>query len=76
VGNYNKNKPPFTWTATADSILEKPDQLCLQISGTAHQLTGCEAGWDLPILRAGIASFFLWSPIEIWSLWRMRSLNR
>ena len=25
---YNKTKAPFHWTATADSILEKPQQLC------------------------------------------------
>ncbi|MEA3219343.1 MAG: hypothetical protein OZX49_00430 [Immundisolibacter sp.] len=26
---YNTNCEPFRWTATADSILEKPDRLCL-----------------------------------------------
>jgi len=36
VANYNKNKAPFAWTATADSILEKLSRLCAQISGTAH----------------------------------------
>jgi len=33
---YNKTKAPFNWTATADSILEKLQRLCSQISGTAH----------------------------------------
>jgi putative transposase len=27
---------PFAWTATADSILGKPDRLCQRISGTQH----------------------------------------
>jgi len=34
IDNYNKNSAPFSWTATADSILEKLQRLCLQISGT------------------------------------------
>lgn len=29
---YNKTKAPFNWTATADSILEKLQRLCSQIS--------------------------------------------
>ena len=29
---YNKTKAPFNWTATADSILEKIQKLCSQIS--------------------------------------------
>jgi putative transposase len=33
---YDKTKAPFQWTATADSILEKLQRLCSQISGTAH----------------------------------------
>jgi putative transposase len=33
---YNKNKAPFNWTATADSILEKLQRLYSQISGTGH----------------------------------------
>ena len=33
---YDKTKAPFKWTATADSILEKLQRLCSQISGTAH----------------------------------------
>ena len=33
---YNKTKAPFNWTATADSILEKLQRLCSQISGSAH----------------------------------------
>ncbi len=36
VASYNKNKAPFNWTATADSILEKLQRLCSQTSGTAH----------------------------------------
>ena len=31
VAFYNKAKDPFNWTATADSILEKLQQLCVQI---------------------------------------------
>jgi putative transposase len=29
----NKTKAPFSWTASADSILEKLQRLCAQISG-------------------------------------------
>ena len=36
VAAYDKTKAPFQWTATADSILEKLQRLCSQISGTAH----------------------------------------
>ncbi len=36
VAAYNKTKAPFNWTATAESILEKLQQLCSQISGTGH----------------------------------------
>jgi transposase len=37
VEAYNSNKArPFTWTATAESILEKIERLCERISGTAH----------------------------------------
>jgi hypothetical protein len=36
VAAYNKSKAPFNWSATADSILEKLQRLCSQISGTAH----------------------------------------
>jgi putative transposase len=36
VANYNKNTAPFVWTATADSIFEKIQRLCLRISGAAH----------------------------------------
>jgi putative transposase len=36
VAAYNKTKASFNWTATADSILEKLQRLCTQISGTAH----------------------------------------
>ena len=36
VSQYNKSCKPFTWTATADSILEKLDRLTSRISGTGH----------------------------------------
>jgi len=36
VASYNTNCKPFTWTASADSILEKLNRLCSRISGTAH----------------------------------------
>lgn len=36
VNQYNRDSHPFTWTATADSILEKVKRLCQRISGTAH----------------------------------------
>jgi putative transposase len=36
VAAYNKTKGRFNWTATAESILEKLQRLCSQISGTRH----------------------------------------
>ena len=36
VDNYNTTCQPFTWTATADSILEKLARLCGRINGTGH----------------------------------------
>jgi putative transposase len=36
VQHYNQNCRPFTWTATADSILQKLTRLCSRISGTKH----------------------------------------
>ena len=36
VQSYNKACKPFTWTATADSILEKIVRLCGRINGTGH----------------------------------------
>jgi putative transposase len=36
VAEYNSNSHPFSWTATADSILEKVKRLCQRISGTGH----------------------------------------
>lgn len=36
VVEYNKNSKPFTWTATADSILAKIERLCKAITGTGH----------------------------------------
>ena len=34
MANYNKDSAPSSWTATADSILEKLQRLCSQISET------------------------------------------
>ena len=36
VSQYNESCRPFTWTATADSILEKLARLCGRITGTEH----------------------------------------
>jgi len=36
VQNYSRNRRPFAWTATADSILQKLGRLCSRISGTEH----------------------------------------
>ena len=36
VDNYNRNCRPFSWTATADSILAKVERIGLLISGTAQ----------------------------------------
>jgi len=36
VDNYNTECKPFSWTATADSILNKLKRLCEVISGTQH----------------------------------------
>jgi putative transposase len=36
VQHYNAKARPFTWTATADSILQKIKRLCTVISGTGH----------------------------------------
>ncbi|GKT20142.1 IS630 family transposase [Acidovorax sp. SUPP2522] len=36
IANYNQSCQPFTWTATADSILEKLARLCGRINGTGH----------------------------------------
>ena len=36
VDNYNTECKPFSWTATADSILNKLKRLCEFISGTQH----------------------------------------
>ena len=36
VAHYNQNCKPFMWTATADSILDKLQRLCMRINGTAH----------------------------------------
>ncbi len=36
VSTYNKTAKPFSWVATADSILAKIDRLCRRISGTGH----------------------------------------
>jgi putative transposase len=36
VSQYNEGCKPFTWTATADSILAKLARLCGRITGTGH----------------------------------------
>lgn len=36
VRQYNLNCKPFTWTATADSILNKVERLCKAVAGTGH----------------------------------------
>ncbi len=36
TAKWNANAHPFTWTATADSILEKVKRLCERISATGH----------------------------------------
>jgi putative transposase len=36
VKNSNREARPFTWTATADSIVAKVERLCAGISGTVH----------------------------------------
>ncbi|MGD9024803.1 MAG: IS630 family transposase, partial [Desulfobacterales bacterium] len=36
VKNYNSKSNPFTWTATADSILDKLKKLMKVIHGTQH----------------------------------------
>ena len=36
VAHYNRTTKPFSWTATADSILEKIKRLCQLISETRH----------------------------------------
>ena len=36
VAHYNQNCKPFSWSATADSILAKLSRLCERISGTSH----------------------------------------
>ena len=37
VSRYNEDCKPFSWTATADSILEEIARLCGRIAGTGHQ---------------------------------------
>jgi len=36
VRDYKRHCRPFTWTATADSILEKIRRLCKAVAGTGH----------------------------------------
>jgi putative transposase len=36
VQHYNRRCQPFSWTATADSILEKIVRLCKAVAGTGH----------------------------------------
>lgn len=54
VSAQNKTKSPFIWTATADSILEKIQRLCLRISGAAHytEAEPCSTRPELTISEA------------------------
>jgi len=36
VDSWNESAAPFKWTATAESILNKIERLCLRINGSAH----------------------------------------
>jgi len=36
LAHYNEHCTPFTWTATADVILDKVSRFCERISGTRH----------------------------------------
>jgi len=36
VAHYNQHPRPFSWTATAESILAKLERLCKVINGTSH----------------------------------------
>ena len=36
VEHYNQHPRPFRWTATADSIFEKLEQICKVMNGTGH----------------------------------------
>jgi len=36
IAHYNSDSTPFSWTATAESILEKIERLCKRINGTEH----------------------------------------
>ncbi|MGI8497819.1 MAG: IS630 family transposase, partial [Gemmatimonadaceae bacterium] len=36
ITHYNSAARPFTWTATADSILAKVERLAKAINGTSH----------------------------------------
>jgi putative transposase len=36
VEHYNQHPKPFTWTATAESILAKIERVCKVINGTSH----------------------------------------
>ncbi len=58
VAAYNKALGPFNWTTTADTILEKFQRPCSQISGTAHEQARLEitcrrvcCEWN-PLVRA------------------------
>ena len=66
VAHYNQNCKPFTWTATADSILAKLNRLCERISGTGRSGGRHEAArtarpraglvWLLGFIFAGCAT--------------------
>jgi putative transposase len=36
IANHNSHSKPFSWAATAESILQKIERLCKHISGTRH----------------------------------------
>ena len=37
VEGYNENACPFSWVATAESVLARIERLCKPVSGTQHQ---------------------------------------
>lgn len=36
IDAYNEQSQPFKWTATADSVFEKLERLCIRINGSSH----------------------------------------
>lgn len=53
VAHCNQNCRPFTWTATADSILAKLGRLCERISGTETLAEHVLAAVDVDRRRCG-----------------------